>query len=83
MNCIMFRQEKHIKTLQKALSKTFEKHRPELESHDNSTTFAELQHTASLVRISSTVHSLSVQCQCKQHADLRHVFVIVTVNGSS
>jgi hypothetical protein len=36
--------------MQALLSKKFEEHRPSLEARDNTTTYAELQHAASVVR---------------------------------
>jgi hypothetical protein len=43
-------QERHIRRLQKALSSEYESFRAEIDERDNSTTYAELQHAASLVR---------------------------------
>lgn len=42
-------QEQHIRHLQQ-LTRKFDERRPEIEARDNSTTVAELQHAASLVR---------------------------------
>jgi hypothetical protein len=48
--------------MQALLSKKFEEHRPRLEARDNTTTYAELQHAASVVS-GKAARSMVLKCQ--------------------